>query len=110
MSKKITRTAAVGARGEAPHRTHTEEGEAMAAVVARGLNQMSHNEFNAGFITIMGQEHRTIQQGFTRLVHCWLEHLAKAYARGEYDARNEAACLFAAQALQRCDRTAFPFI
>ena len=42
------------------------------------------------FVKEMGREHRTLQQGFTRLCRRWLLHLA-ALEECRYDLRNEAS-------------------
>lgn len=43
------------------------------------------------FATLMGREHRTLQQTFTGICVAWLEHLARCEAQGYYDLRNEAS-------------------
>ncbi len=42
------------------------------------------------FVKEMGREHRTLQQGFTRLCRAWLLHLARL-EECHYDLRNEAS-------------------
>lgn len=42
------------------------------------------------FISAMASEHRTLQQGFTRMCVNWLFHLA-SLNDGEYDLRNQAS-------------------
>ena len=42
------------------------------------------------FVREMAREHRTLQQGFTRLCRAWLLHLA-SLEEPHYDLRNEAS-------------------
>lgn len=49
------------------------------------------NNRNARYIVMgMAQEHRTLQQNFTRLCVAWLEHLA-SLQDGQFDLRNQAS-------------------
>ncbi len=53
------------------------------------VNGFGHDEEDF-FIQEMGREHRTLQQGFTRLCRAWFLHLA-ALKEFQYDLRNEAS-------------------
>jgi hypothetical protein len=49
------------------------------------------------FVANMACEHRTLQQGFTRLVVEWIEHLSTLDGPGNYDMRNAASVMLAKQ-------------
>jgi hypothetical protein len=53
------------------------------------VNNMSYNPEE--FVKMMGIEHRTLQQSFTRLCVAWMEHMALKYDQNKYDGRNEAS-------------------
>jgi len=60
----------------------------LAGAVANGLNSYSDDEVIKEFVDRMSREHRTLQQGFTRLVMAWLKYLSET---PHYDLRNEAS-------------------
>lgn len=45
------------------------------------------------FCEAMSREHRTLQHDFTNLCLNWLDQCRKMYNEGNYDGRNEHACL-----------------
>ena len=57
--------------------------------VSHLVNAYGHEETDF-FIREMGREHRTLQQGFTRLCRAWFLHLA-SLKEFQYDLRNEAS-------------------
>lgn len=61
------------------------------------------------FVDAMLNEHRTIQQNFTRLV---ADYLAKLAEEGRFDARNEASVEFAKKVQERvlAEGVGFPHI
>ena len=72
-------------------RKEIEEGAALAAIVSRGLNSMGDRDTIIGFVERMGREHRTLQQGFTRLCVAWFLKLEEMRKEGWYDLRNQDA-------------------
>jgi predicted YcjX-like family ATPase len=66
-------------------RTKEEE---LADTITNGLNSMMFDEKE--FVKAMSNEHRTLQQKFTRLALNWIEHLAELDPK-RTDARNEAS-------------------
>lgn len=66
--------------------------------VSNYVNSMSadYNEF----AELMGREHRTLQQNFTKLCVAWLKHLATTEY---YDLRNEASVKFAQSIQDKLD-------
>lgn len=54
------------------------------------------------FVELFAQEHRTLQQSFTRIALLWLWTLAQVPDR-RYDARNEASVLKARELMQTQD-------
>jgi hypothetical protein len=60
----------------------------LADKITNGLNSMMFDEKE--FVKAMSNEHRTLQQKFTRLALTWIEHLAELDPRFS-DARNEAS-------------------
>lgn len=52
------------------------------------------------FAQLMGREHRTLQQNFTKLCVAWLKHLATTEY---YDLRNEASVKFAQSIQDKLD-------
>lgn len=65
-------------------------GKDMARMMSKHLNSMSNKPDE--FIEEMGNDHRTLQQSFTRLCVAWIEHLAK---QKQSDLRNDASVKFA---------------
>lgn len=76
---------------------------AAVGVITKTLNIMSDSDRVKFFIEAMGNEHRTLQQGFTRLVVEWLKHLA-SLKYGQYDLRNEASVLLAKKLIGSQDK------
>ncbi len=64
------------------------------------------------FIEAMLNEHRTIQQNFTRLVADYLSRLAEQFDEGRFDARNQASVEFAKKVQERvlAEGVGFPYI
>lgn len=59
------------------------------------------------FAELMGREHRTLQQQFTKLCVAWLKHLATTEY---YDLRNEASVKFAQSIKNQLDNAQLPLI
>ena len=70
------------------------DGHQLAEATANCLNTTLDDLEIDMFVKRMGCEHRTLQQGFTRLCQAWLEHLA-ALPETHYDARNESSVKYA---------------
>lgn len=77
----------------------------------------------SGFINVMGnriedlvehmaQDHRTLQQGFTRLAVAWLVRCAKMHDDGDFDGRNEVSAKLGKKFVERVSESerAVPFI
>lgn len=64
------------------------------------------------FVEAMLNEHRTIQQNFTRLVARYLGELAKLHDKGRFDARNQASVEFAKKVQEQvlAEGVGFPHI
>lgn len=84
-------------------------GTELAEATSRTLNSFLAAEEIALFVERMGSEHRTLQQGFTRLCRSWLEHLA-ALPENWYDARNEASVLYARRVIKATGDVGLPTI
>lgn len=69
-----------------------DDPEQVVGVMSTFLNTMGDGDAIKGFVAAMSREHRTLQQGFTRLVVAWILDLAK---REHYDLRNEASVMLA---------------
>ena len=59
------------------------------------------------FARLMGNEHRTLQQNFTRLCVAWLKHLSETEY---YDLRNQASVEFAKAIKDKLGEVALPII
>lgn len=59
------------------------------------------------FARLMGNEHRTLQQNFTKLCVAWLKHLAEVEY---YDLRNEGSVKFAQSIKNQLDNAQLPLI
>lgn len=81
-----------------------ESGTEMAKVMADFVN-ISYDGDVKDFVEEMSIQHRTLQQGFTKLVIQWLEHLA-TLNENWCDLRNEASVKFAKQVIGRVDAEA----
>jgi hypothetical protein len=64
------------------------------------VNSFGSSSNNEGFARLMGCEHRTLQQNFTRLCTVWFEHLSKVKNR-RYDLRNEASVKLAKKFVEK---------
>ena len=62
--------------------------EEVVKTMSNFVNSFSSNEVK--FAELMGQEHRTLQQNFTRLCVAWFKHLSKV-KENWYDLRNEGS-------------------
>lgn len=60
-----------------------------------------------GFANIMGMEHPTLQQNFTKLCVAWLKHLSN---KEHYDLRNEASVKFAKSIKEELEKVGLPTI
>lgn len=80
----------------------------LARNVSNSLNCFGFD--NRAFCEQMKQEHKTLQQNFTRLCVAWFETLAKMEP-WEYDGRNENSVKMAKQIIESLDgRMSLPFI
>ena len=59
------------------------------------------------FARLMGNEHRTLQQNFTKLCVAWLKHLSEVEY---YDLRNEGSVKFAQSIKDQLDNAQLPLI
>ena len=80
--------------------------EQVARMVSDFLNVASIQDVNK-FVETMSNEHRTLQQLFTRLCVEWFRNLSD---RETYDLRNEASVLFAKQNKDTFANVHIPFI
>lgn len=87
------------------YNTRTAEREA-AEKVSEMLNSYSFSY--DGFCKAMTNQHRTLQQSFTRLCLKWLETCASEEYR--YDGRNEASHKVAKKLLENNDNTNLPLV
>lgn len=84
------------------------EGKELARTVSNSLNCFGFD--SRAFCEQMKQEHRTLQQNFTRLCVAWLETLANM-EEWEFDGRNEASVTMARHIMESLDgKTELPFI
>lgn len=64
-----------------------------------------------GFIEKMSNEHKTLQQSFTRLCWQWILKLNEMGEQGRYDDRNKASVEFAQKVVSMLgDEARFPFV
>ena len=90
-----------------------EIGIDLAESVTQKINAIpGGQEVIDGFVERMNLEHRTLQQGFTRLVVAWLEALVKVGEKGQghYDGRNAASVEFALSIKEQLEKAALPFV
>lgn len=66
------------------------KGIEMSRLITDYLNILGDEERIAAFVGAMRREHRTLQQGFTRLCLAWFEYLA-TLSENEVDLRNAAS-------------------
>jgi hypothetical protein len=69
-----------------------DDPQEVVRVVSVLINTMGDGDVISKFVEAMSREHRTLQQGFTRLVVAWILDLAH---REHYDLRNEASVMLA---------------
>ena len=69
--------------------------EALAVEMSNFINSSGTTDFKE-FVEAMGDEHRTLQQAFTKVTLMWLAHLAELPEHG-YDGRNEHSVVVARQ-------------
>lgn len=80
-----------------------EKAFAAVGVITKTLNIMGDDQRVKFFIESMHNEHRTLQQGFTRLVLAWLKHLS-TLPEGHYDLRNKASVEIAKKLVGKLDK------
>lgn len=82
--------------------------EDLAEAMSRGMSEFSNVQ---AFIKVMGCQHRTLQQVFTKVCVAWLEELGKL-PEGWYDLRNEASVKLGREFLEKVDpvKRLLPFI
>jgi len=76
--------------------------------VSHLVNAYGHDEVDF-FVREMGREHRTLQQGFTRLCRAWFLHLA-TLKEFQYDLRNEASVELARKIMGILEDNPLPLI
>lgn len=83
-----------------------QDAEKMAELISNAINWGMRNE---AFCKAMSVEHRTLQQGFTRLCVEWLKVCASDSYR--FDARNESSHILAKKMIEAVeDELYLPFI
>lgn len=75
---------------EAIKEPKVEKEKQLATTITDALNGMFNSK---KFCEAMSREHRALQSDFTNLCLNWLEQCRKMYNEGNYDGRNEHACL-----------------
>lgn len=70
-------------------RKQVEAGRAAYEAISNGLNNFNDGPWQRGFLEAVGRDHRTLQQGFGRLIVQVIEQAAKNFDEGRYDLRNE---------------------
>lgn len=81
------------------------EREDEARALARSLTGFANGccpEEHGAFLDKLRKEHRTLQQGVTRLFVAWLEMLAET-KDDRFDLRNEASVILARKFVERLD-------
>jgi len=68
-------------------KTREERAQEAVRTMSDFVNDMARDE--KGFLTKMGQEHRTLQQSFTGLCFAWIKKCAEKADSGLFDGRNE---------------------
>lgn len=88
-----------------------QDGKDLAREVFAKINVMStEEEFAEGFLEQVSQEHRTLQQGFGRLLFKIIDHFADERDKGRFDARNQALVFACAELKPIIDKIPMPFI
>lgn len=75
---------------EATKEPKVEKEKQLAATITDAINGMFNPKV---FCEAMSKEHRALQHDFTNLCLNWLDQCRKMYNEGNYDGRNEHACL-----------------
>ena len=86
-------------------KTGEQRGQEAARMVSNMLNSYSSDGERA-FVAQMANDHRSLQQAFTRLCVAWLRTIADA----RYDLRNEASVKLAKEVLPLLDANPLPRI
>jgi hypothetical protein len=86
--------------------TEQRKGTEVAKQVSAMINGYGSNE-QKQFIEEMSRDHRTLQQGFTRLCVAWFENLAE---RESHDLRNQGSVELAKELKPILDKAYLPFI
>lgn len=84
-------------------------GKEAADKVSRILNS-SGFEMETEFVQTMANDHRSLQQAFTRLCVRWFRHLAECGETARFDLRNEASVKLAQELKPILDKHALPRI
>lgn len=82
-----------------------KDGKSAAKMMSDFVNAAATGD-RKEFVEVMGKEHRTLQQNFTRLCVQWFKHLSD---QERYDLRNEASVRLAKEIMQKCN-TSLPYI
>lgn len=83
-----------------------DKGKEFAKIVSDFVNGWNSNEIN-DFIAAMNNDHKTLQQSFTRLCVKWFFNLAE---KENYDSRNEASIELAKKLKPILENSSLPFI
>jgi len=76
-----------------------KDAEEMAKAMGNFVNNFNVDEKT--FCEAMTNEHRTLQQSFTRLCVKWFKTLAET-KEGRYDLRNEDSVMLAKEIVEKC--------
>ncbi len=68
-----------------------ELAEELVKKLSTFVNCMTMQSREKFFCEIMGREHRTLQQNFSKLVYAWIQEQSKQFEEGNFDPRNEYA-------------------
>jgi len=88
-------------------KTAQQRAEDAVSQISRYVNGMGREPIH--FVTAMSNEHRTLQQSFTKLCMAWLEHLAEA-PDYEFDLRNQASRDLAKEIFDKVEYLGLPNI
>jgi len=69
-----------------------EKAEKLVRQLTNFVNCMAMHSREQQFCELMGREHRTLQQSFSKLCYEWIQYQSKQYVEGNFDPRNEYAC------------------
>ena len=81
----------------------------MVKAMSDFVNNIALYQSSEEFARLMGCEHRTLQQNFTRLCVAWFEHLSKV-PDNRYDLRNEASIKLAKEFVEKLGKIYLPII